>query len=115
MSKDNHSVDKHEYFYIDTINKAVFDHRKQQVNAIEEFNDEIIKFVTISPANDSDYNIITYYTINRYTGSVKTIHQSSPANGIAKFSRALTVGLHDITFGEGTGTAKKVEKTVQQF
>lgn len=115
MSRGNHSVDKHEYFYIDTVNNAVFDHRKQQVNAVEEFNDEIIKFVTISPANDSNFNLVTYYTINRYTGSVKTVHQSSPANGIAKFSRALATGLYDVTFGEGTGTAKKVEKVKQQF
>ena len=115
ISKHKHSTSMLEYFYIDSNKKNVMNHLKHPVSAVEEFNDEIIKFVTIKSSNHPDFNIVTYYTLNRYTGNIHVLQQSSPANKVGKFSRALSTGVYDITIGEATGTAKKIDRPSQQF
>lgn len=115
VSSRNHSVDKLEYFYINTADNIVLDNNKNHVASVEEFSDKTIKFITKHPANDTIYDIVTTYTIDRYTGSVHTLQQSCPRTKLAKFDRALTMGIYDLTIGEGTGTVNKVEKTKQRF
>ena len=114
-SNVNHSVDKIEYFYLDKTNNTILDDNKNPVTSIEELNDKNIVFITKYPANDKAYNIVTTYKINRFTGGLKTIQQSCPRTKLAKFDRALTTGLYDITIGEGTGTVSKVDKALQKF
>ena len=80
-----------------------------------DINDKNIVFITKYPANDKAYDIVTTYKINRFTGGLQTIQQSCPRTKLAKFDRALTAGLYDITIGEGTGTVSKVDKALQKF
>lgn len=115
ISERNHSTNKLEYFYINTETKEVFDNNKKAIFSVEEFNNNFIKFTTKHPASDTAYDIVVYYTIDRYTGSVSTIHKSCPRTKMAKFDRALTMGIYDLTIGEGTGTVKKVNKASQRF
>ena len=115
VSSRTHSTDKIEYFYINPVNNIVLDVNKAPVALINEFSEKTIKFVTKHPANDPAYDIVITYTIDRYTGSVHTLEQSCPRTKLAKFDRALTMGIYDLTIGEGTGTVNKVEKTQQRF
>jgi len=109
------SVQKTEYFFIDTTNKIVLDKYKKPVFKIQRFDDNIIKFITKTPTYYDGYDILQVYIVDRYTGNLQTGKERVSNNVFTKFNTALTTGLYDIPIGEGTGSVTKVDETEQKF
>ena len=115
MSSRFESSNEIEYFYIDPKNHKVYTENLRPVNEVTCFDDKWIKFKTISPAFDKDYNIIKVYRINRYTGSVERLNYSRAEHIGAKVVEILGTGTIENCEATGTGTAKAITKPKKQF